>query len=209
MIFSSACAFVVILGLIFFDLIPEILTFSNWWAPIFIILGFFLIQSLDLFIPHHSHHHRDNDYEGQDHKKHLQHIGIITIVALTLHNFIEGLGLYNLTLSSVKSGLILCLGIGFHNLPLGIQIGTLNQDKKNVGLIILLVTSAFLGGLITLLFGNIPNFLTEIILALTLGMIIHILIFELLGELVNNRQKKETKYGIMIGIIILIIINLL
>ena len=99
-IFASACAFVVILGLICFDLLPEIKEFSHLWTYLFILVGFLVIHCLDLLIPHHHHHHHDNDYATKAHVKHLEHIGIITIIALTLHNFIEGIGLYSLTVNN-------------------------------------------------------------------------------------------------------------
>lgn len=208
-IMASSCAFIVILGLILFDLLPEIIAFHNWWTILFVLIGLGLVKIIDLFVPHHHHHHKDTDYETKDHKAHLNHISIITIIALILHNFIEGIGLYSITLTNLKSGLIFLLGVGFHNLPLGMQIGALNENKKNIGLTILLVLSSLLGALIVILFGNMPELLEIFIMAITLGMILHILIFELLGELINNRHKKETNYGIIIGIILLIIINCL
>lgn len=208
-IFASSCAFIVILGLILFDLVPELLASKNWYSIIFVLIGLFFLKIIDIFIPHHHHHHQDSDYETKKHREHLQHIGIITIIALIFHNFIEGIGLYSVTINNLKSGLMMLLGIGFHNVPLGIQIGAFNQEKRNITLTSGLVLSSFLGALVALMFGNIPEVMENIILALTLGMIFHILIFELLGELINNRGKKETNYGIIVGVIILIIINLL
>ncbi len=208
-IFASSCAFVVVLGLIIFDLLPEVIETSNWWSIIFILLGLFLLKIIDIFVPHHHHHHKDIHDNVKEHDEHLNHIGIITVIALIFHNFIEGIGLYSVTLTDVKSGLLLGLGIGLHNLPLGIQIGSLEQDKKNNWLIGVLVLSSFIGGLVALSFGNIPEIVNNLILSLTLGMILHILIFELLGELINNAKKKEATYGIIIGIVVLIIINIL
>lgn len=208
-ILATACAFIVILGLICFDLIPEVIEYHSWYSLIFIIIGIFILKIIDIFVPHHNHKHHDNDEATISHKRHLNHIGTITIIALILHNFIEGIGLYSIAQNNLKNGLMLVLGIGFHNLPLGIEIGSLNQDKLNIWLNILLVLSSFLGGVTSLMVGNLPDIMTNIIISLTIGMIIHILIFELLGELVNNREKKESIYGIIIGIIILIVINCL
>lgn len=208
-IFASSSAFVVIFGLIFLDLIPEIVEVGKWWDIFFVLLGLVIFKVIDVLVPHHHHHHVDNDYETNKHQAHLVHISVITILALIFHNLIEGLGLYSLTLANVKSGFLMCLGIGFHNLPLGIQIGSINNSKKNYFLILLLVLSPFLGGILALLFKSIPDVIIGAIMSLTLGMIIHILIFELWGELINNREKMETLYGIIIGIVILVIINIL
>lgn len=208
-IFASSNAFVVILGLVFLDLIPELASDGSWWNILLVVVGLFILQIIDLFIPDHKHNHHDNDYESKKHLKHLEHISVITIVALIFHNIIEGIGLYSITLNSIKSGILMCLGIGFHNLPLGIQIGSLNPDKKSKILFFILVLSSLFGGILALLFGSIPDVVINVILALTLGMILHILVFELLGEVINNREKKENLYGIIAGIVILILINVL
>ena len=97
------------------------------------------------------------------------------------------------------------VGIGLHNLPFGFQIA----GVKNKLLVFLLVISAFLGGLITFFFGDIDELLQGIILALSLGMLIHILVFELFKEIKENAKHLWTIYGIIIGILILVIINLL
>ncbi len=208
-IMATSCAFVVILGLIIFDLAPEIIELKKWWTLIFIVIGLLFLKLFDLILPHHEHHHHDNDYESKDHVLHLSHIGLITIIALVLHNIFEGFGLYSLSETDVKAGFLMCIGIGFHNLPLGLQMGSSFNHKKNLFYLIILILSTFFGGLFAMLFGTIPDVLASIILCLVMGMILHLLLFELLREIINNRQQKETMYGIIIGTIILIIINLL
>ncbi len=208
-IFGTSCAFVIILGLIIFDLLPEVLQYKSFISLIFILIGLFILKIIDLFIPHHEHKHKDNDYLTKEHHYHLEHIGIVTLIALIMHNYIEGIALYSVAIGDVKSGFLFALGVGFHNLPLGIEIGSIIKNKNSIWLIIILIFSSFLGGLTALMFNDIPAILTNIILSLTLGMILHLLIFELLNELINNRHKKETIYGIIIGIIVLVIINIL
>ena len=73
----------------------------------------------------------------------------------------------------------------------------------------LLVISGLVGGLIIYAFGSISEFITGIIIALTLGMILYILIFELLHEVWSNIKHKATCCGIIIGTIILVLINLI
>ncbi len=206
---SISCACTIIFGLICFDLIPEILSFKKVWPIIFILLGLFILIIIDKLLPHHFHDHHENDEEKKEHIKHLEHVNIITIIALLLHNIVEGMALYGVTLGSVKSGLVMLLGIGLHNLPFGFQLAPLLKNKKNIFLFILLVISAFLGGLIFNIFGNLNETIELIILSLTCGMLLHILLFELLKEVYEEIDKKETIYGIIIGIVLLIIINYL
>ncbi len=206
---SIATAAIVIIGLIVGDLIPELIELNKWWVALFVLLGLIVLMAMDRLIPHHHHDHHENDEEESDHQDHLKHIGIITILALLLHNIIEGMALYSVAVTSLKSGVLMLLGIGLHNLPFGFQIATYNKDKKSIVLIVMLVLSGFFGGLLFSIFGEFNIIFEGIIIAITLGMILHILIFELLKEVLANIKKKETIYGIIIGIILLIMINLI
>lgn len=203
---SISCACVVLFGLIIFDLIPELIEINEWWLILFVMLGLALLMILDLFVPNHSHHHIDNDENTKEHQDHIVHIGTITIIALLLHNMVEGMALYGMGTNNLKSGVLMCIGIGLHNLPFGFQIASFNEKKHNKVLLILLVLSGFIGGLIVYFFGSISEIILGIIIAVTLGMVLHIFLFELLKEVINNRKKKETIYGIIIGVIILVLI---
>ena len=206
-IITISCAFIIILGLIGLDLIPELIEIGKWWLILFVLLGLSILMILDLFIPNHSHHHKENDDEKAAHQNHLAHIGTVTLIALLLHNMVEGMALYGVATNNLKSGILMCLGISLHNLPFGLQIANYTRKKHNKLLIALLVLSSLIGGLIVFCFGNINELVLGIIIAITLGMIIHIFLFELLKEVIQNLNKKETIYGIIVGMIILLIIN--
>ena len=175
----------------------------------FVIIGLFLLILIDKLVPHHEHNHHENDEEKEDHKNHIEHISTITIIALLLHNIIEGMALYGVATTDLKSGILMLTGIGLHNLPFGFQISATKKNNKNKMLITLLVLSGGIGGLLFLIFGNLSPILEGIIIALTLGMLLHILFFELLKEVYEEIHKKETIYGIIIGIILLVVINIL
>lgn len=202
---AIACAAVVIIGLILFDLLPELIELDNAWLFIFVILGFVLLFLIDKLIPHHHHKHHDHDEATKEHKDRLEHVSTITILALSMHNLIEGMALYSISLESIRSGTLMLIGVGLHNLPFGFQIA----GTKNKLLVFLLVISAFLGGLVVFFFGNIDEFLQGVVMALSMGMLLHILLFELFKEIRENIRQKATIYGIIIGVILLIIINLI
>ena len=208
--FTIALASVVLLGLLLFDLLPELIATKSFLLFIPIVSGFFLLIVLDLFIPHHHHEHVDGDEDKHDHRDHLNHIGIVTIVALAIHNMIEGLTLYSITLNSVKSGVLMMLGISLHNIPLGFQIGNSLNNRNNSSLLVfLLCISSFLGALIFIIFGSLDEIIINVFLALTFGMLLYILVFELLDEVRRTLKKRETIYGLIIGSIILVIAFLL
>ncbi len=207
---SIACASVIIIGLILLDILPELIEMRKWWLLLFVLLGLAILMILDVFIPNHTHHHKDHFDNKEEHKGHINHIGTITIIALLLHNMVEAMALYSVTNENLKSGILMTLAISLHNLPFGFQIAGLKRNNKhNKILILALVLSGFIGGLTIYLFGDIDIFIEGIIIAITLGMLLHILVFELIKEVVTNIKKKETIYGIMIGIVILVCISLI
>ena len=206
---SIACAFVVIFGLIFLDLLPELIEANSILPLIFVPFGLAVLVLVDKVLPHHEHDHHERDENKKEHINHVEHVNTITIIALLLHNIIECMALFSVTLGNFKNGVIMLLGIGIHNLPFGFQIASSIKNKKNIILVILLVLSGFIGGLIFTIFGSLSKTLEIIILSLTCGMLLHILIFELLKEVFTEIHKKETIYGIIIGIVLLIVINCL
>lgn len=211
--FSVSLAFVIIINLIFLDLLPEIkellvgIKISNQIILfiLFTLLGILLLKILDFFIPAHHHEHHDNEKNIEEHNSHVKHIGTLTIISLSLHNIIEGLAIMGITLNNFKAGLLICLSVALHNIPLGTQIFSSINIQKNKLLIILLTLSSLFGSIIFLLLGGLNNLLLAIISIITLGMLLFIVLNELLKEVWINKNKKETKWGIATGIIILII----
>lgn len=214
--FSISLAFGVMVMLILFDLLPEayeIIDNGNVIYNIFYILiggtiGFILLKILDCFIPDHD----DDPDDDSDDDKNLKHIGLVSSIALVIHNIVEGMAIYLLVTSDLKAGLMASIGVGLHNIPLGMVIASTfyrsNQDKKKTMLIIFGISlSTFIGGLFICLFNlsNIMELLESISLTLTIGMLSYILIMELLPKIIHSKNKKITVSGIGLGIILLII----
>lgn len=209
--FSISLAFSVMIMLMFVDLIPEIKeifitrfgTIIGIFLALFgILLGIVILKVLDIFIP---------DHEGHE-KEELKHIGLISSIALVLHNIIEGMAVYTSVNNSLESGILLSLGIGLHNIPLGMVItSTLyksnNNIKKTWGIIILVSLSTFLGGLIMLLLSGVlvNELILGILLSITLGMLIYISVFELLPKMLESKNKKIIVSGIITGVVLIAI----
>ncbi len=211
--FSIGLAFGVITTLMITDLLPEVFESFGWKycyvGIIGTIIGFVLLRLLDHFVPDHHEHHKMNSKEA---KENLTHIGMITTLALLIHNIIEGMAVYSSALSSGSLAVTLAIGVGFHNIPLGMVIASSfyhnEKDKKKTILSISLVSlSTFMGGLFMYLFHltEISEFILGIFLSLTLGMLLFIVIDELFPRIKDMKDKKTSYVGITIGIIILII----
>lgn len=167
-----------------------------------ISIGMGLLKLLDKLVPHHDHFE-----EKKTHDNHLQHIGVMLALSLIVHNLIEGMSIYTLSLTDLKNGLILALAIGLHHLPFGMQIGlfTEKQRKKSFLLLFILAISPILGGLIIGLIGQINILLLGILLGINLGMIVYILVFELFTEIKECENKKNVYLGMLIGLVIMAI----
>lgn len=214
--FFIGMAFGVIISLIIVELIPEAYEHlemssnvrSILMLVITVAIGFLVMNILDKFVPHHhhesKHEHKHKDDECYD--SHLSHIGILATIALILHNIIEGMTLYITATTSINAGYLLCLGIGLHNIPMGIIIASTLKGKKQIFIsTLLLFVSSFIGGAIMSYLSPVNNFLVGIMISLTLGMLIYIAILELLTQIIHSENKKINILGIIIGVAILII----
>ena len=211
--FSIALALVIIINLLIMDLIPEVfellesydLSFKILIILIFGILGILILKGLDFFIPDHHHEHHDNESNKKEHISHLKHIGTLTLISLILHNLLEGFAIAGLTFNNFEMGIMICISVALHNIPLGTTIFSSIDIKKNKLLVLSLTLSSFIGGLFFLLIGEISSLVLAIISTITLGMLIYIAFMELLPELYQNIKKKETILGLLIGIVLIVI----
>lgn len=211
--FSLGLAFSVIIMLIIIDLIPEVIEHLGlryiWLFLVFVILGYGLLRLLDRFVPDHHEHESMTKKEANDN---LAHIGVISSIALVIHNIVEGMAVYSTVLSDTTTGLMLAIGIGFHNLPLGMVIATTfyqgNPKNKKVWLVVVGVAlSTLVGGLISLLLNNqvFPEWVLGSLLSLTLGMLLFILFSELFPRIRKSKFTKERNLGLIVGVIIMLI----
>ena len=213
-LFSISLAFGVMTMLIIIDLLPEAYEVINsgnmLYSVIYILIGasigFIFLKVLDHFIPDH-----DDGLDVDNEDKNLKHIGLVSSVALVIHNIIEGMAIYLLVSSSLKAGLMACLGVGLHNIPLGMVIASTfyksNNSRKNTLMIILSISlSTFVGGLLVYLFNltSIMDILESITITLTIGMMLYIVLMELLPKIINSKDKKITISGILLGVILLV-----
>ena len=137
----------------------------------------------------------------------LYHMGMVSGIAILIHNIIEGASLYLVTKGDITSGLLLCFGIGLHNIPLGLVITStaLTSNKnKNLLVILILSISSFVGGLIMYIIGDVGLLTKGILLGITFGMLIYIVVFELFKQVNSIENKTLTRMCILFGLSILI-----
>jgi len=214
MTFSYSLAFSVMLMIMGIDLIPEsydLLGKSGqafFFLLVFAVLGFVLLKILDYFIPDHE----DDLTTSMDDKKNLAHIGLVSSIALVIHNILEGMAIYSSVTSSVSSSFLIALGVGLHNIPLGMIITSTfykaNGNKKRTLIILFFVSlSTFVGGLLLFLFDEVflSPFINGCLLSMTVGMLFYICFCELFPKIVHSKNKKLSFLGIVSGVLLLLI----
>lgn len=219
--FSISIALGVMASLCLLELIPESFEyfrddFTVLKSIILLVssafIGCGILKVLDHFIPDHE----STTKKKKDQEENLLHIGIVSSIAFVIHNVIEGMALYTATIADTKVGLLMCIGIALHNIPMGMVITstfeTGNYHKKETILWLIFISlSTFLGGLIMFLGRNsfIAYSILGILLGVTLGMLFYIVLFELLPKVKETRYKKDTAVGISLGVLLLLISKLL
>lgn len=177
-----------------FKTIPTILIIS-----IFITLGIIISMTIDKYI--------NKNREGE-----LYKVGIISMIAIILHNIPEGIITYLSSETNIKLGLSLTLAIALHNIPEGISIAVpiyYSTKSRGKALLYTLISalSEPLGALLAYLFLSkiINNIIMGIILSVIAGIMIQIASYELIPTSLKYKNKIRTIIFIIIGIIFMIL----
>ncbi len=210
-----------IVTLIALDLLPEIWeilseNFNILNSILFIIgftiIGIIVLKFLDKYVHNHDEHHNHDCIHN------YKHIGVVTGLAISLHNIIEGMAVYGTLTSNTSLGIKLIAGVGFHNIPLGMMLASAfyksnNSKFKTLLNIVAISLTSFIGGLI--MFANLEFLTKDVVIAMMLlitnGMLIYIAFFELLPQTIhimkkegNNKEKVKTIVTILIGAVLII-----
>lgn len=193
------------------DLIPEsfiLLTsiFKGFPALlillIFISFGVIISMLIDKFLP--------NENNNTSNKK-LYRLGIVSMLAIIMHNIPEGIATFLSSSTNKSLGLSLALAISFHNIPEGISIAIpiyFSTKSKLKAFLYTLISglSEPVGAVFAYFFlaSIINNFMMSIILSLIAGIMIHISIYELLKESLNYKKRILTFIFFSIGFLFML-----
>lgn len=191
----------------FTSLIPEAINYlENKNFAIYLIVSIFVVLGIisSMLI--------DDSIEKIIPNNKLYKLGIVSIIALMLHNIPEGITTFITTSNNLKLGLTLSLAIALHNIPEGIAIAvpiyySTNSRFKAIIYTIISGFSEFFGSILAYLFlaKYVNNQFLAFILALTAGIMIHISFYELLPNAKDYQNKKLTILGIIAGIITMLL----
>ena len=164
---------------------------------IFFILGVILSKLINKLVPE---------------KDGLYKVGIISMIAIIIHNIPEGILTFVTSSVNKKLGLSLAFAIAMHNIPEGISISipiyysTKSFKKAFLYTFVSAISEPF-GALIAYLFlqNLINNTFIAILLSIVSGIMIYISIFELLPQAKKYNEDKLLYLFFIIGVIFMTI----
>lgn len=200
--FASGVMFIISI----FDLIPESLklikTNNSFFTIImsffFIFLGILISMIINYFLPEEKIY-KDNK---------LYKVGLISMVAIVLHNIPEGIATFIAGNNNTSLAIDLTIAIALHNIPEGISIAVpiyYSTKSKSKALLYTLISSISepFGALLAFLF--LKNFINDTILgilfAIIAGIMLNISLCELLPTSKKYDYKKLTIIFFIVGII--------
>lgn len=140
----------------------------------------------------------------------LYKIGIISMLAIIIHNIPEGIITYMTTTMDQRLGINLSIAIALHNIPEGISIAVpiyYSTKSKGKALLYTFISaiSEPLGAVLAHVF--LKEFITPsfigILYSIIAGIMLYISMFELLPESLSYKKKKKTILFFIIGILIM------
>lgn len=170
-------------------------------------IGILFIGIIDLIIPESENPHEYKELpdttEIQD--KTLMRAGVLTALAIGIHNFPEGLATFGMALTNVKLGSIIAVAIALHNIPEGISVSVpifyaTNNRNKAALYSFLSGTAEPIGALIG--FALLLPFLSDTLLASLLAFVGGIMVYISVDELLPLAHKYGHGHSVIGGIIL-------
>lgn len=173
------------------------------FTAIFIVVGIVLSMLINKYLP-------GND-DGVSSNKVLYKVGLISMIAIVLHNIPEGIATFMVSNHDLKLGLSLALAISLHNIPEGISIsipiyyGTKSKSRALLYTFVSGISELF-GAVIACLFlaPYMNNFVMSVLFALIAGIMLYIPIYELMPTSLSYGRKKTSILYFIIGAIFMI-----
>ncbi|WP_293831870.1 zinc transporter ZupT [uncultured Corynebacterium sp.] len=201
----------------FVELLPEgidgLLEAGNASAELWGVVAFFagigLIALIDRFVPEEINPHEEPDASGVSRAR-LRNVGVLSAVAIAVHNFPEGFATFAVALADPALALPIAVAIAIHNIPEGIAVAVpLRQATgsrwKAAGWATLSGLAEPLGAVIGFLL--LQPFLGPQTLGYTFAAIAGIMVFvsldKLLPTAIATGKHHTAIYGMIIGMAVM------
>ncbi|MCD9088811.1 zinc transporter ZupT [Stenotrophomonas sp. SY1] len=177
------------------------------YGTIWFLAGVLLVMVIDHLVPnpHETLDKQDPAFHEQN-RSHIRRVGLLSAVAITAHNFPEGLATFFATLESPSIGLPLAFAIAIHNVPEGIAIAVpvyfaTGRKSYAFGASLLSGLAEPVGAAIGYfaLAGSLSHSTFGAVFGLIAGIMVFLALDELLPAAKRYARGHETVYGLVIG----------
>lgn len=187
----------VLLGVVSFDILPEIIeqiriyNFQSINVMISLVIGFLLFHILEkTILIHHAHEH---DYAEHKHPE----VGVLSALALAGHSFMDGIGIGLGFQVNPTVGILVAIAVIAHDFTDGMNTVALmltnhNSDKKSKLFLLLDCVTPILGAISTLFFKVSPQFLV-----LYLGFFAGFLLYLGASDILPEAHSKHSSYKLI------------
>jgi zinc transporter, ZIP family len=205
---------------------------GTWYTLIAFFSGMLLVAAIDRLMPgiHNPHEVRmknsdsllddnaqivdspSNNLKETEEKnnKRLMRVGLMTAIALAIHNFPEGIATFVSALEDPHLGFTIAIAIALHNIPEGIAVSMpiyhATGDRKKAFMY------SFVSGLVEpvgaiLCYFLFMSFLTPLIMGILLASVAGIMVFISLDQLLPAAGKygehQMSTYGVVTGMLLM------
>ena len=191
------------------------------WATVSFFAGIAVIAIIDHLVPEPENPHalrsiEDMNPDAPIHDAKLERMGILTAIAIAVHNFPEGIATFAAALSDPSIGIPIAIAIALHNIPEGIAVSVpiffaTGNRKKAFWLSFASGLSEPLGAALGYLL--LRAFFTEatmgVLLAAVAGVMVFISLDELLPAAREYGKPHLAIYGLVAGMAVMAISLLL
>lgn len=190
---------------------------GTWITILAFFLGIIFIGIIDRLIPSEENPHeikRVEELKGnkEANNKKLYRMGILTAIAIAIHNFPEGIAVFISGLADPKIAIPTAIAIAIHNIPEGIAVSVpisfaTGNRKKAFFLSFFSGLAEPIGALLAFVF--LKSFFSETFLGITFASVAGIMIFISLDELLPTAHEYGhhhlSIYGLITGMAIMAI----
>lgn len=199
----------------FMELMPEAveqlsMTYSERVAEAYMLLAFFggiaLIALIDRLVPEDENPHEVHTFENDPHNHaSLKRTGVMTAVAIAIHNFPEGLATFTTALTDIKMAIPIVVAIAIHNIPEGMAVSiplyhATGSKKKAFWYSLLSGVAEPIGALAGYMF--LSSFWNSTLNAFLLAGVSGIMIYISFDELLPNTERYGHHHHGITGIIL-------
>ncbi len=190
-------------------------TKGYWVTTLAFFGGMALIALIDNFVPSFANPHEPKDINDEEcvsceEKEQLLRMGMLSALAIAIHNFPEGIATFASALQDPALGISIAIAIAIHNIPEGIAVSVplyyaTGDRKKAFTLSVLSGLSEPIGALVgyTLLYRFFNDVVFGILFAAVAGIMVFISLDELLPTAEQYGQHHIAIYGVVSGMAVM------